>query len=74
MAVQRQRPYAQFNFLVDLGTGVTDGPQAGFQECSEIGMSVDGKSECLLEFPHILYHRPCAPMCCKWPISSSSNW
>jgi len=41
MAVQRQRPYAQFNFLVDLGTGVTDGPQAGFQECSEIGMSVD---------------------------------
>ena len=41
MAVQRERPYAQFNFLVDLGTGVTDGPQAGFQECSEIGMSVD---------------------------------
>src|SRR3954453_8826698 len=41
MAVQRQRPYAQFNFLVDLGTGVTDGPQAGFQECSEIGMLVD---------------------------------
>jgi phage tail-like protein len=41
MAVQRDRPYAQFNFLVDLGNGVTDGPQAGFQECSEIGMSVD---------------------------------
>jgi phage tail-like protein len=41
MAVQRERPYAQFNFLVDLGTGSTDGPQAGFQECSEIGMSVD---------------------------------
>ena len=41
MAVQRDRPYAQFNFLVDLGTGSTDGPQAGFQECSEIGMSVD---------------------------------
>jgi phage tail-like protein len=41
MAVQRERPYAQFNFLVDLGTGVTDGPLAGFQECSEIGMSVD---------------------------------
>ena len=41
MAVQRERPYAQFNFLVDLGTGVTDGPQAGFQECSEIGMSLD---------------------------------
>ena len=41
MAVQRDRPYAQFNFLVDLGTGATDGPQAGFQECSEIGLSVD---------------------------------
>ncbi len=41
MAVLRDRPYAQFNFLVDLGTGNTDGPQAGFQECSEIGMSVD---------------------------------
>jgi phage tail-like protein len=41
VAVQRDRPYAQFNFLVDLGTGETDGPEAGFQECSEIGMSVD---------------------------------
>jgi phage tail-like protein len=41
MAIQRDRPYAQFNFLVDLGNGVTDGPQAGFRECSEIGMSVD---------------------------------
>jgi phage tail-like protein len=41
MAVQRDRPYAQFNFLIDLGAGATDGPQAGFQECSEIGMSVD---------------------------------
>lgn len=41
MAVKRDRPYAQFNFLIDLGTGATDGPQAGFQECSEIGMSVD---------------------------------
>ena len=38
MAVARNTPYAQFNFLVDLGTGNTDGPQAGFQECSEIGM------------------------------------
>ena len=41
MAVLRERPYAQFNFLVDLGTGSTDGPEAGFQECSQIGMSVD---------------------------------
>jgi phage tail-like protein len=40
MAVLRDLPYGQFNFLVDLGTG-TDGPEAGFQECSEIGMSVD---------------------------------
>jgi phage tail-like protein len=41
MALPRDRPYAQFNFLVDLGTGVTEGPQAGFQECSQIGMWVD---------------------------------
>ena len=41
MAVLRERPYAQFNFLVDLGTGQTDGPEAGFQECGPITMSVD---------------------------------
>jgi phage tail-like protein len=41
MAVLRERPYAQFNFLVDLGTGETEGPEAGFQECSGISMSVD---------------------------------
>jgi phage tail-like protein len=40
MAVERDRPYVQFNFLVDLGTGTTDGPKAGFQECSNIGMEV----------------------------------
>lgn len=40
MATLRQRPYVQFNFLVDLGTGVTAGPQAGFQEVSGIGMEV----------------------------------
>jgi phage tail-like protein len=40
MAVQRDRPYVQFNFLVDLGTGKTDGAVAGFQECSNIGMEV----------------------------------
>src|SRR6266566_1427530 len=40
MAVPRERPYAQFNFLVDLGTGNTDGAEAGFQECSGIGMEV----------------------------------
>ena len=41
MAILRERPYGQFNFLVDLGTGETDGPEAGFQECSAISMSVD---------------------------------
>ena len=41
MATLRDRPYVQFNFLVDLGDGNTDGPQAGFQECSNIGMEVN---------------------------------
>jgi phage tail-like protein len=36
----RDRPYVQFNFLVDLGTGSTDGPDAGFQEISNVGMEV----------------------------------
>lgn len=40
MAKLRERPYVQFNFLVDLGDGVTEGPQAGFQEISGIGMEV----------------------------------
>jgi phage tail-like protein len=40
MAVLRDRPYVQFNFLVDLGTGNSDGPEAGFQEMSNIGMEV----------------------------------
>src|SRR5688572_26251100 len=40
MAVLRDRPYVQFNFLVDLGTGSTDGADAGFQEVSGIGMEV----------------------------------
>lgn len=40
MSTQRDRPYPEFNFLVDLGTGNTDGPQAGFQEISAIGMDV----------------------------------
>jgi len=40
MAVLRDRPYVQFNFLVDLGTGSTDGPEAGFQEVSGVGMEV----------------------------------
>ena len=40
MATLRDRPYGQYNFLVDLGDGVTEGPQAGFQEVSAIGMEV----------------------------------
>lgn len=40
MAVLRENPYGQFNFLVNLGDGVTEGPEAGFQEISGIGMEV----------------------------------
>lgn len=40
MAVLRERPYVQFNFLVDLDDGVNEGPDAGFQELSGIGMEV----------------------------------
>jgi phage tail-like protein len=39
MAAKRERPYAQFNFLVDLGGG-TDGVDAGFSEVSNLGMEV----------------------------------
>jgi phage tail-like protein len=39
MPVQRERPYSQFNFLVDLGAPENDPstPDGGFQECSNIG-------------------------------------
>src|SRR3954453_1021900 len=40
MAVLRDRPYHQFNFLVDLGTGDTEGVEAGFSECSPIEFEV----------------------------------
>lgn len=40
MAEFRERPYSQFNFLVDLGTGDTSSPQAGFQEVSGLGMEI----------------------------------
>jgi phage tail-like protein len=40
MALLRERPYVQFNFHVNLGDGVTNTPQAGFQEVSGIGMEV----------------------------------
>ncbi len=39
MATQRDRPYSQFNFLVDLGSG-TDSVQAGFQDVSGLGMEI----------------------------------
>jgi phage tail-like protein len=41
MAVLRSSPYVQFAFLVNLGDGVTAGPEAGFQELSNVGMEVD---------------------------------
>lgn len=39
MAVLREDPYLQYNFVVDLGDGHTDGPQAGFSEMGALGMS-----------------------------------
>ena len=40
MAELRERPYSQFNFLVDLGTGDNDSPQAGFQEVGGLSMEI----------------------------------
>jgi phage tail-like protein len=41
MPPKRDRPYGQFNFLVDLkGDGDTQSVDAGFQECSNLGMEV----------------------------------
>jgi phage tail-like protein len=41
MASERNRPYSAFNYLVDLGGGDgTDGPRAGFQEVSGLGVEV----------------------------------
>lgn len=41
MAEFRERPYSQFNYLVDLGTGDTESPQAGFSEVSGLGMEIN---------------------------------
>lgn len=41
MAVLRDRPYPQFNFLVDLGTGDPDGIDGGFQEVTGLDATVD---------------------------------
>jgi phage tail-like protein len=40
MAEFRERPYSQFNFLIDLGTGDTASAQAGFQEVSGLGLEI----------------------------------
>jgi len=40
MATARERPYVQFNYLVDLGDGNADGADAGFMDVSPIGMEV----------------------------------
>jgi len=40
VATERERPYAQFNFIVDLADGNADKPIGGFQEVSGIGMEV----------------------------------
>jgi phage tail-like protein len=41
MAVMRDRPYTQFNFLVDLGAGDSASIDAGFEEVSGLDSSVD---------------------------------
>jgi phage tail-like protein len=41
VAVLRENPYGEFNFLVDLGDGNTEGPEAGFQEVSRLGQVVE---------------------------------
>lgn len=41
MATERDNPYLAFNFLVDLGTGDTGSPQAGFQEVSGLNMEIN---------------------------------
>lgn len=42
MAELRERPYSQFNFLVELGGGAgTDTPQAGFQEVTGLGLEIN---------------------------------
>lgn len=39
MATERDRPYSQFNYLVDVGGG-TEGAKAGFQEVSGLGLEI----------------------------------
>ncbi len=42
---KRNHAYRKFNFLVDLGAGDTEGPQAAFQECN-IGIEVTVPEYC----------------------------
>jgi phage tail-like protein len=37
----REVPYGAFNFIVDLGTGSSEGPDAGFEECGPFSEHVD---------------------------------
>lgn len=41
MSAIRQLPYGAFNFVVDLGTGSSTGPDAGFAECGPFSERVD---------------------------------
>ncbi len=41
MAILRDRPYGNYNYLVDLGTGNTEGPVAGFSEIVLPESSID---------------------------------
>ena len=41
MATQRANPYVNFNFLVDLGDGQSQGPDAGFEEVVLPEISID---------------------------------
>lgn len=40
MAVQRDHPYAGYNFVIDLGDGETEGPHAGFAQVSGLGVEI----------------------------------
>ncbi len=40
MAVLRDKPYPGFNFVVDLGDGLSDGPAAGFAEVGGIACEI----------------------------------
>ena len=41
MSGTRELPYGAFNFIVNLGSGATTGPDAGFEECGPFAERVD---------------------------------